>query len=89
MNAAQRDRTFQDGIGRECVLRAIHCSPKLNEIRSVFWTLQPAPLIFIDIVCFVKGSFVRFIGMPKLSIEKSLSKITGALEAYVETVEAH
>jgi hypothetical protein len=58
-------------------------------MQSVLWTLHPAPNIFIDIICFVKGGLVRFIGMPKLRVKKSLSKITRALEAYAETVKAH
>ena len=89
MSATQRDRTFQDGIGRGCVLQTIHGSPESNEIQSVFWTLEPAPQIFTDVVCFVKGGLVRFIGMPKLRVQKSLSKITRALESHVEAVEAH
>jgi hypothetical protein len=86
MNATHRDRTFQDGIGRGCILEAIHGSPKSNEMQSVFWTLHPAPHIFLDIVCLVKSGLVRFIGTPKFRVKKSLSKITGALEAYVEAV---
>ena len=86
MNAAHHERTFQDGIGRGCVLQAVHPSPESKNMLSVFRTLEPAPHIFIDIVCFVKGGFVRFIGMPKLRVQESLSKITAALEAYVEAV---
>ena len=86
MNATHRERTFQDGIGRGCVLQAVHASPESNEIQSVVWTLEPAPHIFIDIVCFVKGTLVRFIGMRKLGVKKCFSKITAALEAYVEAV---
>ena len=63
--------------------------PESNKIQSVVWTLEPAPQIFIDVVCFVKSGFVRFIGMPKLRVQKSLSKITRALKSYVEAVEAH
>ena len=89
MNTTLRDQTFQDGIGRGCVLQTIHASSESKNIQFVFWTLEPAPLIFIEIVCFVKGGLVRFIGMPKFRVEESLSKITAALEAYVEAVEAH
>ena len=89
MNAKQRDRTFQDGIGGHYVLQAIHRSPESKNTQLVFRTLQPAPLIFIDIVSFVKGGLVRFIGMRKLRVKESLSKITGGLEAHIEAVEAH
>jgi hypothetical protein len=89
MSVPKRDRTLQDGIGGGCVLQAIHDSPESNEMQSVFWTLEPAPHIFIDIVCFVKGGLIRFTGMSKFRVKKSLSKITGALEPYVETVEEH
>ena len=67
--SAQRDRTFQDDIGRECILRAIHGGPESNEMQSVFWKLEPAPYIFLDIVGFVKGGLVRFAGMPKFRVQ--------------------
>ena len=86
---AQRDPTFQDGIGRGCILRPIHGSPESNEIQSVFWTLKPAPRDFLDIVCFVERGLVRFVGMRKLRVKKSLSKITGGLKSYVDAVKAH
>ena len=37
-------------------------------------------------MCLVKSGLVRFGGMPKLRVKKSLSKITGTLEALVEAV---
>ena len=89
MNAAQDDQTFEDGLGGVCVLQALHGCPESSETQSVVWTLEPAPHIFIDIVCFVKGGLVRFVGMPKFRVKKSLSKITRTLEALIEAVEAH
>jgi hypothetical protein len=89
MNVTQRDQTFQDGIGRGYVLQAIHGNPESKNMKSVFRTLQPAPLIFIDIVCFAESGLVRFIGMRKLGVKKCLSKITGGLEAQVQAVEDH
>ena len=89
MNAAQDDQTFEDGLGGVCVLQALHGCPESSETQSVVWTLEPAPHIFIDIVCFVKGGLVRFVGMPKFRVKKSLSKITRTLEALIEAVKAH
>ena len=89
MNATKRNRTFKDGIGRGSIRQAIHGSSESNKMQFIFWPLNPAPGIFLDIVCFVKGGLGWFIGMRKLRVKKSLSKITGGLEAHVEAVEAH
>jgi hypothetical protein len=87
--AAQCDRTFQDGIGRGCVLHATHGGSKSSEPQPVVWTLEPVPHIFLNIVCLVEGGLGRFVGMPEFGVKKSLSKITGSLEALVEAIEAH
>jgi len=89
MNVRQRHKTFKNGIGRGCVLYASHACPELSETQAVVWTLEPGPHIFLDIMCFVKGALVRFVSMPKFRVKKGLGKVTGALEALVEAVEAY
>jgi hypothetical protein len=89
MNAAQRDQTFQDGICRTCVLHAIHGRPESNVMRSVVWVLEPIPQNFFGIVSSVESGLVRLVGMSKLRVKKSLSKVTGALEAFVATIDMH
>jgi hypothetical protein len=37
----------------------------------------------------VKSGLVRFVGMSKLRVQKNLSKVTGALEAYVTAIDMH
>ena len=85
----RRDQTFEDGIGRGHVLRPIHASPKSSKAYFVLWSLKPGPHVSLEVECFVKGGLVRFEGMAKFRVEKSLSQITGALEALVEPVEVH
>jgi hypothetical protein len=58
MKAAPRDQTFQDGIGGRCVFQAIHGRPESGKTQFVVWKLEPAPHIFLDIACFVKGGLV-------------------------------
>jgi len=89
MNVRQRHRTFKNGIGRRCVLHAIHACPNLSETQSVFWTLEPCPHILLGIVCFVKGGLVRFVSVPKFRVKKSLGKVTAALEALVKPVKTY
>lgn len=85
-------QTFHDGISGGCVLQAFH-GDKSSETQFVVWKLEPAPHVFLYIVRFVKGSIVRFLGMPKFGVKKSLGqglgKITGALETLIKVVEAH
>ena len=85
----QRNRTFEDGVGRGDVLRPTHGSPKSSKSHPVLWSLKPGPHLSIEIVCFAKSSLVRFVSMSEFWVEKSLSQITGALEAHVEPVEEH
>ena len=89
MNTAQHDQTFQDGICIRCVLQAIHGRPESNEMRSVVWMFEPVPDNFFGIVSSVKSGLVRLVGMSKLRVKKSLSKVTGALEAYVTAIDMH
>jgi hypothetical protein len=89
MNAAQRDQTFQDGICRRCFFDAIHGRPESNEMRSVVWMLKPVPHNFFGTVSSVKSGLVRLVGMSKLRVKKNLSKVTGALEAFVGAIEMH
>ena len=75
-------------MGRH-VLYTAHASPESRKTQSVLWSFVPGPQFFLDIVCFVESGLVRFEGMSKLGIEKCLSQITGALETFVEAIEAH
>jgi hypothetical protein len=56
-------------------------------MRSVVWMLEPAPHNFFGIVSSVKSGLVRLIGMSKLRVKKNLSKVTGALKAFVPAIE--
>jgi hypothetical protein len=49
--------------------------------------LEPAPHNFFGIVSSVKSGLVRLIGMSKLRVKKNLSKVTGALKAFVPAIE--
>jgi hypothetical protein len=89
MYVRQRHRTFKNGIGRGHVLYAVHACPESSETQSVVWMLEPGPHIFLDIMCFVKGGLVQFVSMPSFGVKKGVCKVTGALEALIEPVEAH
>jgi hypothetical protein len=92
MDIRQRHRTFKNGTGRGYVLQGVHACPDLSDLsetRSVVWTLEPGPHIFLDIVCFVKSGLVQFVSMSEFRVKKSVCKVTAALETLVEPVEAY
>lgn len=49
--------------------------------------LEPAPHNFFGIISSVKSGLVRLVSMSKLRVKKNLSKVTGALEAFVATID--
>ena len=75
-------------MGRH-VRQAVHACPESAKTQFVVWSLKPGPYIFLDIVCFVKWTFIWFIGMAKLGVKEGLGEITGTFKAFVETIEAH
>lgn len=87
MNSAEHNRTFQDDIRRRYVLQTIHARRESNEMRSIVRVLEPAPQSFFGIVSSVKSGLVRLAGMSELRVKKNLSKLTGALEAFVAAIE--
>jgi hypothetical protein len=58
-------------------------------MRPVVWMLEPVPHNVFGIVSSVESGLVRLVGMSKLRVKKSLSKVTGALEAFVATIGMH
>ena len=67
-----------------------HCLPESGKRQSVVWMVELVGLqVSLKVECFAEGGLVRFVGMSKFRVEKSLGKITGTLEAEIESKETH
>jgi hypothetical protein len=82
-------RTFKDSIFGHHVPQAIHGSSESSMSQPIVWAIQPAPKIFVNIMCFVESSLVDRAGVSDFRVKKGLSQITGGLETLVEAAEMH
>jgi hypothetical protein len=79
-NVTEPSRMASDGVMFLSPFMLHDAGPESGKTKSVVRSLKPGPQIFLDTESFVKGRFVRFVGMSKLGVKKSLSQITGALK---------
>jgi hypothetical protein len=56
--------------------------------QSVLWSFKKGPLVAVETERFVKSGLIRFIGMSKVGVQKSLRQISRRFEALIETARA-
>ena len=87
--SAQRDPTWKMALAGDAFFEPFMAAPNRTRCNMFSGRSNQRHISSSTLYALLKATFVWFAGMPKFRVQKSLSKITGALKAYVGTVEAN